>query len=159
MNLTYNNFLHPGGHLFLGQNSSSLQSWRYHCHALNWFTRTKSPLKRKKGFWLVLLPKSIYCITESLVPSTAKLLVKKLFVIPELMWWVCQQPFQKPHHPTVCSFRSVRQSSTCLPLGMYLVPLTCCFHSRLERLSTYLKIGIHLPFPFFITALRTSEEP
>lgn len=44
----FNNFLHTGKHLFLGQNSSSLQLWWYHYHALNWFARIKFPLQRKK---------------------------------------------------------------------------------------------------------------
>ena len=114
-------------------------------------------LKEKKGFnWFCCQSQFVALLNPW---SLLLLLVKKLFVIPELMWGVCQQPFQKPRHPTVSSLRSARQLSTCLPLGMYLVPLTCCFHSRLERLSTYLNIGIHLPFLFFITALGTSEEP
>lgn len=104
--------------------------------------------KKKKSSKLILLPKQACWTTESFVPSIIKVLVIELLLSLKKCG-ECRQPFQKcaPHPPTVCSVRSARQSSMCLPLDIYLVPLTCCFHSRLERLSTYLKIHIHLPFP------------
>lgn len=69
----------------------------------------KEKRKKKKSFNLVLLPKPIYCITESLVPSIIKLLVKKLFVIPEMMF--AGSLFRNVYHIILLSVASDQQGS------------------------------------------------